>query len=192
MLGLWKNPPSVTPGMKIPVDERRTQILVCAAILLTLTLAMSGLLMGWRHLPGLLGEWTGFIVGIMTSPFFMEASFAVIGLTIVLAVNHWREKKSGDELMHLEQVEDAAGLPEHASWALYREPLAGEQPPLLAQAEGALAIGDHESAAECLAEMPEKDLKRADVLKVRMDLARATGRSELAAQLESELQNMPR
>jgi hypothetical protein len=176
--------------MKKPVDERRSQILACAAILLTLTLAMSGLLMGWRHLPGLLGEWTGFIVGIMTSPFFMEASFAVIGLTIVLAVNHWRERKAGDELMYLEQVEDAAGLPEHAAWALYRDPLAGEVPPLLVQAEGALAIGDHETAAECLAAMPEEDLKRADVLKVRMDLARATGRSELADRLENELHDM--
>jgi hypothetical protein len=175
------------PGMKLPVDERRTQVLVCAAILLTLTLVMSGLLMGWRYLPGLLGDWTGFIVGIMTSPFFMEASFAAIGLTIVLAVNYWREKKAGDELMYLEQVEDTAGLPEHAAWALYRDPLTGEEPPLLVQAEGALAIGDHETAAECLAAMPEEDLKRADVLKVRMDLASATGMSELAKRLKNEL-----
>ena len=106
MLGVSGNPPTVTPDMKKPADERTTQILVCAAILLTLTLVMSGLLIGWRHLPGLLGEWTGFIVGVMTSPFFMEASFAVIGLTIVLVVNNWRQKKAGDELMYLEQVDD--------------------------------------------------------------------------------------
>ena len=85
----------------------------------------------------------------------------------------------------------AFAMPEHAAWALYRDPLAGEVPPLLVQAEGALAIGDHETAAECLAAMPEEELKRADVLAVRLDLARATGRSELAAQLERELQNQP-
>jgi hypothetical protein len=175
--------------MKKPANERTTQILVCAAILLALTSVVCGLLIGWRYLPGLLGEWTGFMVGVLTSPFFMEASFAVIGLTIVLAINHWRQKRAGDELMYLEQVDDAAGLPEHAAWALYRDPLAGEVPPLLVQAEGALAIGDHETAAECLAALPEEDLKRTDVLAVRLDLARATGRSVLAAQLERELQN---
>jgi hypothetical protein len=175
--------------MKKPANERTIQIMVCAAILLALTLVVCGMLIGWRYLPGLLGEWTGFMVGIMTSPFFMEASFAVIGLTIVLAINHWRQKRAGDELMYLEQVEDPAGLPDHAAWALYRDPLKGEVPPLLVQAEGALAIGDHETAAECFAAMPEEELKRADVLAVRLDLARATGRIELAAQLERELQN---
>lgn len=189
MLGPSGNPASVPVDMKNPANERTTQIIVCAAILLALTSVVCGLLIGWRYLPGLLGEWTGFMVGVMTSPFFMEASFAVIGLTIVLAINHWRQKRAGDELMYLEQVDDAAGLPEHAAWALYRDPLAGEVPPLWVQAEGALAIGDHETAAECLAALPEEDLKRADVLAVRLDLARATGMSELAAQLERELQN---
>jgi hypothetical protein len=179
----------MTADMKTPANERTTQIIVCAAILLAVTAVVCGLLIGWRHLPGLLGEWTGFMVGVMTSPFFMEASFAVIGLTIVMAINHWRQKRAGDELMYLEQVDDATGLPEHAAWALYRDPLVGEVPPLLVQAEGALAIGDHETAAECLAALPEEDLKRADVLAVRLDLARATGRSELAAQLERDLQN---
>ena len=191
MLGVSGIPLSVMPGMKKPDNERTIQIVVCAAILLALTSVVSGLLIGWRYLPGLLGEWTGFMVGVLTSPFFMEASFAVIGLTIVLAINHWRQKRAGDELMYLEQVDKSAGLPEHAAWSLYRVPLAGEVPPLLVQAEGALAIGDHETAAECLAAMPEEELKRADVLAVRLDLARATGRSELAAQLERELQNQP-
>lgn len=174
--------------MKKPANERTIPILVCAAILLVLTSVVCGLLIGWRYLPGLLGEWTGFMIGVLTSPFFMEASFAVIGLTIVLAINHWRQKREGDDFMVLEQVDDAAGLPEHAAWALYRDPLVGEEPPLLVQAEGALAIGDHETAAECFAAMPENDLKRADVLVVRLALARDSGKSELVAQLENELQ----
>jgi hypothetical protein len=189
MLGLFGNPLSVAAGMKKPANEQTVQIVVCAAILLVLTTVVCGLLIGWRHLPGLLGEWMGFMIGVVTTPFFMEASFAVIGLTIVLVINHWRQKRAGDELMVLEQVDKAAGLPDHAGWALYREPLAGETPPLVVQAEGALAIGDHETAAECLAAMPEEELKRTDVMAVRRDLARATGRNELAAQLERELEN---
>lgn len=188
MLGRSGNPPSVTPGMKKPDREQSVQIMVCAAILLALTTVVCGLLIGWRHLPGLWGEWMGFMVGVITTPFFMEASFAVIGLTLVLVINHWRQKRAGDELMVLEQVDEAAGLPEHAGWALYRDPLAGEMPPLVVQAEGALAIGDHETAAECLAAMADEELKRTDVMAVRRDLARATGRNELAAQLERELQ----
>jgi hypothetical protein len=189
MLGRPGNPLSVTPGMKKPASEQSVQIMVCAAILLALTTVVCGLLIGWRHLPGLWGEWMGFMVGVITTPFFMEASFAVIGLTLVLVINQWRQKRAGDELMVLEQVDEAAGLPEHAGWALYRDPLAGETPPLVVQAEGALEIGDHETAAECLAAMPEEELKRADVMAVRRDLARATGRNELAAQLERDLQN---
>jgi hypothetical protein len=55
------------------------------------------------------------------------------------------------------------------------------------QAEGALAIGDHETAAQVIAAMPETELGRPEVLALRVDLARATGKVELAARLESEL-----
>lgn len=175
--------------MKKPANEQITQIIACAAVLLTLTTVVCGMLIGWRHMPGLLGEWVGTMAGIITTPFVMESSFAVIGLTIVICINHWRQKKAGDELMYLERVDDAEGLPDHASWALYRDALDGEVPPLLVRAEGALAIGDHETAAECIAAMPEEELKRAEVLAVRLELARATGMSELASRLECEYQN---
>jgi uncharacterized membrane protein len=173
--------------VKKPAREHVIAVAVCVGVLLALTTLVCGMLVGWRHLPGLWGEWVGFMVGVMTTPFLMESTFALIGLAIVIFINQWRMSQSGDELMYLEQVDDAEGLPEHAAWALFRDPLTGETPPLLTQAEGALAIGDHQTAAECIAAMPDDQLSRPDVLALRLELAQATGRTELAARLASEL-----
>lgn len=168
--------------------ERTRQIAAGVGILLALMLAVCGVLTGWRYLPGLLGEWVGLMVGVMTTPFLLEASFLILGLIVVVAINIWRQRRSGDELVYLEQVEGVENLPEHAKWALYRDPpLDGEMPSLQVQVEGALAIGDYESAAECIAAMPEADLKRLEILALRLELARATGRQELVDQLESDL-----
>jgi Tfp pilus assembly protein PilF len=79
-------------------------------------------------------------------------------------------------------------LPEHAKFAVYREkPLPGEMPSLLAQAEGAMAIGDYNAAAEWIAAMSEAELKREATLSLRLQLAKATGRDELAERLEKVL-----
>lgn len=169
-------------------DERKRQVVIAAGILLAIAVVVCGLLLWVPHVPGFLGEWLGFMVGVVTTPFLLEISFAVFGLSLVLVINHLRQKKAGDELVFLEQVSDSAGLPDHASWAVYRDPpLAGEEPSLQAQAEGALAIVDLETAAECIAAMPEVDLKRPEVLALRIELAKATGRQELAAELEAQL-----
>lgn len=172
-------------------DNRVKQVAVGVGILAVLALIVCGSLVGWRYLPGLFGEWIGMMAGVMTTPFFLETSFVIIGLTVVLAINHWRQKRAGDEFMYLEQIEGAdvpAGLPGHAKWTVYRaEPLEGEIPPLQAQAEGALAIGDHEAATECIAAMSEAELKRPETLRLRLELATATGRQDLVDRLESEL-----
>lgn len=169
-------------------DNRVRQIAVGFGILGLVGLMVCGALIGWRHVPGLAGEWLGTMVGVMTTPFFLEASFICIGLTVVVTINHWRQKRDGDELVYLEQVEGMESLPEHAKWAVYRElPLPGETPSLQTQAEGALAIGDHEAAAECIAAMGEAELKQPETLALRLELARATGRTGLAVQLENEL-----
>ena len=85
-------------------DERVKQVAIGASILIVLAVVVTGLLVGWRLLPGLLGEWVGTMVGILTTPFFMEASFAILGLVIVISLNHWRQHKDGDEFVYLEQV----------------------------------------------------------------------------------------
>lgn len=174
--------------MAMQDDERRRQIVAAGGILLTITVLVCGALIGWRHLPGMLGEWLGTLIGIMTTPFFLELSFAAIGLTVVMMLNHWREKRAGDELLYLEQVEEPGNLPDHAKWALYNQPpLTGEEPSLLAQADGALAIGDYRMAADCLAALPDNELQQPESLAIRLELARVTGKADLAEQLEARL-----
>jgi hypothetical protein len=172
-------------------DERVKQVAIGVSILVALTVVVTGLLMGWRLLPGLLGEWVGTMIGIMTTPFFMEASFAILGLVTVISLNHWRQLKDGDDFVYLEQVagpELPQDLPEHAKFAVYREkPLDGEEPSLLAQAEGAFAIGDYPAAGERIGAMNHDQLKHPQALRLRLDLAKATGREDLVTQLEAEL-----
>lgn len=165
------------------------QIAIGCGIVAILAVTVCAVLLGWGHLPGLLGQWVGTMIGAMTSPFLMEASFFVIGLCIVVLLNHWRRKRAGDEFVYLEQVEpkDLPGgdVPDHAKWAVYQEmPLPGETPSLLTQAEGAMAIGDFAAAAEHVAAMDEQELGLPETLALRLELARATGREELVRELE--------
>jgi len=172
-------------------DERVRQVAVGAVIVAAIAVLAVSFLLGWRALPGLLGEWVGIMVGIMSTPVFLEISFVIIGTLIVLAVNHWRQYKDGDEFVYLDQVAGAdlpADLPDQAKWALFREqPLEGDGPSLLTQAEGALAIGDHSSAAEFIALMNRDELIEPEVLRLRRDLAQATGRHDLVKHLEMEM-----
>ena len=49
--------------------------MVGGTILLVVACLVISLLMFWREIPGLLGETVGKVVGIMSTPFFMETSF---------------------------------------------------------------------------------------------------------------------
>ena len=93
--------------MKPADDESRwQQIAAGAGILGVLGVVACGTLLGWRHLPGLLGEWVGLIVGVLTTPFFLEASAVVVGLTVVLAINGWRRQRVGEEWVDLERMDE--------------------------------------------------------------------------------------
>lgn len=92
---------SLWPDMVRLQDERVKQVAIGGSILLVLTLVVTGMWVTWRMLPGLLGEWIGFMVGIMTTPFCMETSFVIIGLVIVIFLNHWRQQRDGDEFVDL-------------------------------------------------------------------------------------------
>lgn len=172
-------------------DERVSQVGVAAAILITLTILVPGLITGWRFIPGFLGEWIGTVMGVLTTPFVMETSFFILGLVIVILINHWRQQKDGDEFVYLEQVHGPdvpKDLPDQAKWAVYREkPLEGGDVSLRDRAEGALAIGDHAAASDFIAEMEPGELEQPEVLALRRDLAQATGKTELAAEFEKRL-----
>ena len=83
-------------------DPRVKQVLIALAILLCLTALIVTALVGWRQLPEVWADWIGTMVGIMSTPFLLEASFIFIGLAIVVALNHWRQKRAGDDFVELE------------------------------------------------------------------------------------------
>jgi hypothetical protein len=87
-------------------ESRKKQILVGAAILCTVAVGFVSLLIYWRLIPGWVGESIGMVVGIMSTPFFMEASFVILGLMIVVGLNTWRRHKEGDEFVTIEEKED--------------------------------------------------------------------------------------
>jgi hypothetical protein len=174
-------------------DERVKQVTIGASIFLTLSVAVMGFWIGWKQLPGVLGEWVGLIVGIMTTPFFMETSFILLGLVTVISINNWRRSKDGDDFVYLDQVTGPGvptNLPEQAKWAIYREmPLPAVNPTPLTMAEGAFAIGDYAAASEWIGSLSHNELKQPATLRLRLELARATGRDELVAALEKELED---
>jgi uncharacterized membrane protein len=161
-----------------------TGVAVVGVVSLFLALLFSG-----QFLPGAVGEAFGLMAGVMTTPFFMETGLFIIGFSVVILLNHWRQVREGDEFVYLEQVKDApADLPNQARWAIYKEkPLDAAVVSARDQLEGALAIHDHDAALQILAEMPDEERATAEVVKMRIELARATGLTELAKRLEASL-----
>jgi hypothetical protein len=93
--------------MDVERDERVKQVAVGVSILVLLTVLVVGLLLTWRLVPGLVGETLGTIMGIVTTPFFMEASFSILGLVTVITINHWRQLKEGDDFVSLDVASDS-------------------------------------------------------------------------------------
>lgn len=167
-------------------DGRVRQVVCGVSILLVLMVLVCGVLVGSKFLPGLLGEWVGTMVGVATTPVFLEITFVFLGFVVVLVINGVRRRREGDELVYLERAE-GVDLPEHAKWAVYREePLAGEEPDLIEQAEGAMELGDLEEVAEFLSKMSEEELGGLRALALRVRLAEASGKGGLAERLRGE------
>ncbi len=90
-------------------EDRGRQILVGAAILGTIMVLVCGLLVGWRLIPGWVGESFGMLAGILSTPFFMEGSFVIMGFLIVVGLNTWRRRNEGDEFVEIETGGEAGG-----------------------------------------------------------------------------------
>lgn len=171
-----------------PTDSRRRQLIGGALLIGGVGLLAVFLWLG-RAMPGIFGEWFGIVAGIVSTPFLMEASFVVLGFMIVLGLNSWRQRREGDEFVYLEQVTgpEAETLPESARWAVYKErPEATRSPDELALIEGAIEIGDFEQAGRRLAELGAARLGEPEVLDLRIRLATASGKAELAERLRGE------
>jgi hypothetical protein len=49
----------------------------------------------------------------MTTPFLMEASFFLMGISIVALVNHYVEKRDGEEWVDMDRFETKADVSEN-------------------------------------------------------------------------------
>ena len=167
-------------------SSQARQILGGVVLLLVIMVAICVVLLGYHHLPGVLGEWVGMMVGFATTPILLEITFLIFGFCVVFWLNHKRQQKDGGEWVYLEEME-GRGIPEHAKWAVLpvNAPL-GEEPGLLDEAEGAADVEDWDGLVEVLAKLDERELKSVRVLGLRERLARATGRDDLAEELAGE------
>jgi len=173
-------------------DERKTQVTTAVLVIASIGALFLTLVMA-TGLPGLAGEFFAKIVGLVTTPFILEASMIILGFIIVISLNLWRQHREGDEFVYLDEVKDAPEIPAQARWAIYKnKPLDGASPAPADLLEGAVAIGDHESAVEILDSMSDEERHQPEVMRQRIALAKATGKDELARRLEAELAELAR
>lgn len=85
-------------------EKQMKQIVAGAGILLLLSLIVGVVVIGAHFVPGVVGEWISMMVGLMTTPVFLEISGLLFGFITVLAINHWRQKRDGEELVYLDEV----------------------------------------------------------------------------------------
>ena len=176
--------------------SRTRQILIGALICGAIACMSAGLMLGWRRVPGVLGEWLGMLAGIISTPFLLEASFVSLGLIIVISLNVWRRHRDGDEYVYLQEEAEVAAplqpLPEETQPEKRSIPSASLEeldPLLLMKAKDALAIGEHQVAAEIIAEMSEEQLSQPELVAIRLRIARMSGNSRAEERLARELRN---
>lgn len=176
------------PSRRMARDERKRQAATGMAMIAG-TGFLFLLLVTATGLPGLAGEFFVRITWLVTTPFLMEVSLAIFGLLLVIAINHWRQRREGDEFVYLDEIKEApGGVPDQARWAVYKsQPLEASDPAPADLLEGAVGIGDHAAAIEILAAMSHEERHRPEVMRQRITLAKATGKDELARRLETEL-----
>jgi cytochrome bd-type quinol oxidase subunit 1 len=85
-------------------DERFRQVAV-GVLIIALILAVTLGIRAASALPGALGEFFETITGVLGTPVLLEISFATIGFLIVLALNHWRAQREGDEFVEMDVLD---------------------------------------------------------------------------------------
>ncbi len=172
-------------------DPRRGQLTVGLSILVLMVLVVPTIYIIWHFVPGFAGEFLGVFAGIISTPFLLEAFFLIFGIILVVFLNNLRLRREGDGFVYLDEIADPAaraGLPDRSTFAIYKDrPLDGVEPAPLDQIEGAIELGDHLAATRMLAMLGDAELRQPDVLSLRIRLARATGKDELATRLERVL-----
>ena len=84
-------------------ENRGKQIAVGGLIMLLISVCVISLLIFWRVIPGWVGETVGLLAGVISTPFFLEGTFALLGFLIVILLNSWRRKAAGDEFVEVDE-----------------------------------------------------------------------------------------
>lgn len=156
--------------MNLIEEENRTKQIVIGASVLTLLAILTGTVILYSHSQsGVFGEWLSMMVGLMTTPVLLEISAFIIGLIAVLTINHWREKRAGDEFVYLDQQEKISDLIDFKS-----------------QVEAALKVGNYEAAHGWVRRMSEEELTRPETQALILQLTSATGEGFLADSYQPE------
>ena len=174
---------SFTPEQKRALLIGLGLILVVALFLLLVWLGM--------FLPGFAGEVFRKLAGLLWTPLILDSSLFILGVILVVSMNWYIRRKSGDECVYLEQVENPPyGLPERARSAIFdEEPESQGIAPNLAAIEGALALDDLSEATSLLFELPPDRLEDPEVLALRIALARRKGHENRARDLWRQLKS---
>lgn len=124
------------------------------------------------------GETTLMLFQILTTPFILEASLALLGLCIVLVINQWRLQRDSDEWVYLQKSEpsavqtaDTADPPHRHDAVIWREKPAGfdQSEAVFDVVEGYLDLGLVDDALREIESLPATHLQagRADELLIR-------------------------
>ena len=153
--------------------------------------AIVALIWAGTYLPGLAGEFFSMIAGIMWTPILLDITLFCLGIGLILWLNARARARDGDEYVYLEQVEgpDVPGeMPAEARSAVFPEkPEPQGIEPSLAAIEDALELGDHKEASALLFALPEEELDGANVIALRVRLARGQGHDLKAQELLEQL-----
>lgn len=124
------------------------------------------------------GETALMLFQILTAPFILEASLALLGLCIVLVINQYRQQRDGDEWVYLQKHEPPAAQPADAAAPPHRHDAViwlekpgdfDENEAVLEVVEGYLDLGLLDEAMREIESLPATRLQsgRADELLIR-------------------------
>lgn len=122
-------------------------------------------------------ETTRMLFAIVTTPFILEGTVAILGVFVVLGINHWRMSKEGDGWVYLATQEpDAstaklpAAITERLQGVVLQvKPEEGDEAATIrANIEGFLELGMAAQAAEALTGCPLPDDEATAALHVRV------------------------
>ena len=128
------------------------------------------------------------VFGIVTTPFFLEATVFFIGLSLVVAWNAWRQRRDGDGWVYLAEADapQRDGRHPDAHDAVFTRPPEPEPAGLeFEEIEGLLALGAWDEAGEKLVGLSQDERASPRGLACRILLAEGLGHTAQAAELRA-------